>query len=78
MTMNENGNRASPASILAKLNKGERSTLRIYIGAAAGVGRQVACPARLPEIEPYVLAAGGDLDLGQGEVRRLTRDARGN
>ena len=39
MTMNENGNRASPASILAKLNKGERSKLRVYIGAAAGVGK---------------------------------------
>ncbi|HEV2829215.1 MAG TPA: sensor histidine kinase KdpD, partial [Pyrinomonadaceae bacterium] len=37
--MNENGNRASPASLLAKLNEGERAKLRVYIGAAPGVGK---------------------------------------
>jgi two-component system, OmpR family, sensor histidine kinase KdpD len=37
--MNENGNRPSPESLLAKLKQGERSSLRVYIGAAPGVGK---------------------------------------
>src|ERR1700749_3101619 len=34
-----NGNRPSPESLLAKLNEGERARLRVYIGAAPGVGK---------------------------------------
>lgn len=38
--MNDNGNRrASPESFLAKLKESERARLRVYIGAAAGVGK---------------------------------------
>jgi two-component system sensor histidine kinase KdpD len=37
--MNQNGNRPSPESLLAKLNDGERAKLRVYIGAAPGVGK---------------------------------------
>src|SRR5437773_684854 len=37
--MNKNGNRPSPESLLAKLNKGEQASLRVYIGAAPGVGK---------------------------------------
>lgn len=37
--MKENGNRPSPESFLAKLNKGEQAKLRVYIGAAPGVGK---------------------------------------
>jgi two-component system sensor histidine kinase KdpD len=37
--MNENGNRPSPESLLAKLNEGEQAKLRVYIGAAPGVGK---------------------------------------
>jgi two-component system sensor histidine kinase KdpD len=37
--MKENGNRPSPESLLAKLKEGERANLRIYIGAAPGVGK---------------------------------------
>src|SRR6476646_5504016 len=37
--MNENGNRPSPESILAKLSQGEQAKLRVYIGAAPGVGK---------------------------------------
>jgi len=37
--MSENGNRPSPESLLAKLNQGEEAKLRIYIGAAPGVGK---------------------------------------
>src|SRR6266540_1558187 len=37
--MNENGNRPSPESLLAKLNRGEQAKLRVYIGAAPGVGK---------------------------------------
>lgn len=37
--MNENGNRPSPESLLAKLKEGERASLRVYIGAAPGVGK---------------------------------------
>ena len=37
--MNENGNRPSPESLLARLNEGEQAKLRVYIGAAPGVGK---------------------------------------
>lgn len=37
--MNQNGNRPSPESLLAKLNQGEQASLRVYIGAAPGVGK---------------------------------------
>jgi two-component system sensor histidine kinase KdpD len=37
--VNENGNRPSPESLLAKLNEGEQAKLRVYIGAAPGVGK---------------------------------------
>lgn len=37
--MKENGNRPSPESLLARLKKGERANLRVYIGAAPGVGK---------------------------------------
>ena len=35
----KNDNRPSPESLLAKLKEGERASLRVYIGAAAGVGK---------------------------------------
>jgi two-component system, OmpR family, sensor histidine kinase KdpD len=37
--MNEVVNRPSPESLLAKLKEAERARLRVYIGAAAGVGK---------------------------------------
>ena len=37
--MRENGNRPSAESLLAKLNQGEQARLRVYIGAAPGVGK---------------------------------------
>ena len=37
--MNANGNRPSPESLLAKLHRGEQARLRVYIGAAPGVGK---------------------------------------
>jgi two-component system sensor histidine kinase KdpD len=37
--MKQNGNRPSPESLLAKLKEGERANLRVYIGAAPGVGK---------------------------------------
>ena len=37
--MKENGNRPSAESLLAKLNQGEPARLRVYIGAAPGVGK---------------------------------------
>ena len=37
--MNENGNRHSAESLLARLKDGEKPRLRIYIGAAPGVGK---------------------------------------
>src|SRR5882762_10247628 len=39
MPMNHNGNRQSPESLLAKLQEGEQAGLRVYIGAAPGVGK---------------------------------------
>lgn len=37
--MNQNGNRPSPESLLAKLHESERARLRVYIGSAPGVGK---------------------------------------
>jgi two-component system sensor histidine kinase KdpD len=37
--MSENGNRRSPESVLARLDQGEQAKLRVYIGAAPGVGK---------------------------------------
>lgn len=37
--MKDNGNRPSPESLLAKLEEGEKARLRVYIGAAPGVGK---------------------------------------
>ena len=37
--MNNADQRPSPESLLAKLKEGERASLRVYIGAAAGVGK---------------------------------------
>ena len=37
--MKENGNRPSAESLLAKLSEGEQAKLRVYIGAAPGVGK---------------------------------------
>ena len=37
--MNPNGDRPTPESLLAKLQGGERAKLRVYIGAAPGVGK---------------------------------------
>ncbi|MCM3902011.1 MAG: sensor histidine kinase KdpD [Pyrinomonadaceae bacterium] len=37
--MRDDNHRPSPESLLAKLNQGERASLRVYIGAAAGVGK---------------------------------------
>jgi two-component system sensor histidine kinase KdpD len=37
--MNENGSRPTPESLLVKLKECERASLRVYIGAAPGVGK---------------------------------------
>jgi two-component system sensor histidine kinase KdpD len=37
--MNENGQRPTPESLLAKLKVGEQASLRVYLGAAPGVGK---------------------------------------
>ncbi|HEV7797375.1 MAG TPA: hypothetical protein VGO73_04410 [Pyrinomonadaceae bacterium] len=37
--MDQNGNRPSPESLLAKLHESERARLRVYIGSAPGVGK---------------------------------------
>src|SRR3989442_845680 len=37
--MEQNGNRPSPESLLARLKEGEQAKLRVYIGAAPGVGK---------------------------------------
>src|SRR5438067_5007360 len=37
--MSNNGQRPSAESLLAKLKEGERANLRVYIGAAPGVGK---------------------------------------
>jgi two-component system sensor histidine kinase KdpD len=37
--VNQNGNRRSPESLLARIKDGEKARLRVYIGAAPGVGK---------------------------------------
>ena len=55
--MTENGNRASAESLLAKLKEGERARLRLYIGAAPGVGKTY----QMLEDAHQLLRQGADL-----------------
>jgi K+-sensing histidine kinase KdpD len=47
LTINETGKRRSAESVLAKLHEDERSKLRVYIGAAPGVGKTYQCSRTL-------------------------------
>jgi two-component system sensor histidine kinase KdpD len=55
--MHANGARPSPESLLAKLQEGERARLRLYIGAAPGVGKTY----QMLEDAHQLLRQGADL-----------------
>ncbi|HSS19650.1 MAG TPA: sensor histidine kinase KdpD [Pyrinomonadaceae bacterium] len=73
--MNQNGKRPSPESLLAKLNQGEQAKLRVYIGAAPGVGKTY----RMLEDAHLLKKQGADIVAGVVEThgREDTRELIG-
>lgn len=74
--MNENGNRPSPESLLAKIKKGEHAWLRVYIGAAAGVGKtyQMLEDANALKRQGVDIIAGMIETHGRAETEALIGD----
>lgn len=74
--MNDNGKRPSPESLLAKLTEGKRARLRVYIGAAPGVGKTY----RMLEEAHLLKRQGADIVIafveahGRAETRALIGD----
>ncbi|HEY0379940.1 MAG TPA: universal stress protein [Pyrinomonadaceae bacterium] len=59
-----NGNRPSPESLLARLKEGEQARLRVYIGAAPGVGKTY----RMLEDAHQLRRQGVDIVVGMVET----------
>ena len=68
--------RPSPESLLAKLKEGERASLRVYIGAAPGVGKtyQMLEDAHQLKREGVDIVVGIVEPHGRNETRALIRD----
>src|SRR6476659_4657127 len=74
--MNKNGNRPTPESLLAKLNEGEHARLRVYIGAAPGVGKtyQMLEDAHLLKKQGADIVAAVGEDHGREDTKALIGD----
>jgi two-component system sensor histidine kinase KdpD len=74
--MNENGNRPAPESLLAKLSQGEQAKLRVYIGAAPGVGKtyQMLEDAHLLKKQGADIVVGTVETHGREDTRSLIGD----
>lgn len=74
--MNENGNRPAPESLLAKLSQGEQAKLRVYIGAAPGVGKtyQMLEDAHLLKKQGADIVVGVIEAHGREDTRALIGD----
>ena len=70
---NENGNRRSAESLLAKLHADERPKLRVYIGAAPGVGKtyQMLADARQLKKQQVDIVIGVIETHGREETRAM-------
>ncbi|HST52094.1 MAG TPA: universal stress protein [Pyrinomonadaceae bacterium] len=58
--MNSNGVRPKPETILARMKEGERARLRVYVGAAPGVGKTF----QMLEEAHYLKRQGADIVIG--------------
>src|SRR5215467_15535977 len=74
--MNPNGDRPTPESLLAKLQEGERANLRVYIGAAPGVGKtyQMLEDAHLLRKQGYDVVIGFVETYGRTETEAKIGD----
>jgi len=74
--MNENGDRPAPESLLAKLSQGEQAKLRVYIGAAPGVGKtyQMLEDAHLLKKQGADIVVGVVEAHGREDTRALIGD----
>ena len=48
--LRQDGHKFTPESLLAKIKESEAARMRVYIGAAAGVGRLIKCLKRLTSL----------------------------
>src|SRR5947208_3274204 len=71
-----NDHRPSPESLLAKLKEGERPSLRVYIGAAPGVGKtfQMLEDAQQLKREDVEIVVGIVEPHGREETRAMIGD----
>jgi two-component system, OmpR family, sensor histidine kinase KdpD len=74
--MNQNGNRPSPESLLAKLSEGEQAKLRVYIGAAPGVGKtyQMLADAHLLKKQGADIVVAAVESHGREDTRAMIGD----
>jgi len=74
--MQQNGKRPSPESLLAKLSQGEQAKLRVYIGAAPGVGKtyQMLQDAHLFKKQGADIVVGAIETHGREDTRALIDD----
>lgn len=73
---NANGTRPSPELILARMNESEHAKLRVYIGAAAGVGKtfQMLEDAHQLRAQGIDVVIGAVETHGRAETAELIRD----
>ena len=74
--MSQNGHRQSPELLLAKLNVGEQARLRVYIGAAPGVGKtyQMLEDAHLLKKQGVDIVAAVIETHGRADTKELIAD----
>src|SRR5678815_1102774 len=74
--MKSNGNRPTPESLLAKFRDGERANLRVYIGAAPGVGKtyQMLEDAHLLKRQGADIVVAAIETHGREETKALSND----
>ena len=74
--MQQNGNRPAPESLLARLSQGEQAKLRVYIGAAPGVGKtyQMLEDAHLLKRQGADIVVGAIETHGREDTRSLIGD----
>jgi two-component system sensor histidine kinase KdpD len=74
--MNQNGNRPSPESLLARLSEGQQAKLRVYIGAAPGVGKtyQMLEDAHLLKKQGADIVIGVIETHGREDTRQMIGD----
>lgn len=74
--VNDNGKRPSPESLLAKLKEGQRANLRVYIGAAPGVGKsfQMLADAHLLKKQGIDIVIAAIEPHGREETKAMIGD----